>query len=258
MSRSRNIKPGFFKNDQLAECEPLARILFAGLWCEADREGRLEDRPKKIKAACLPYDECDCDDLLNQLSAGGFIVRYVVDGKGIIQVSEFAKHQNPHVKEAASSLPAPVKPGASTVQAEEIPERAGLIPSLLIPDSPTLIPESIKEQTPEGEEPPSGGPPVEQKAIDPIWGAGLAFLVRKGIPEKQARPLIGKLRKAAGDVRTGAILAKAEEDDISDPAPWLMAAAEKSKATGKPSAAADFRNTTYTGTPYDELPPELR
>lgn len=27
---------------------------------------------------------------------------------------------------------------------------------------------------------------------------------------------------------------------------------------GKPSAAADFRNTTYTGTPYDELPPELR
>lgn len=27
---------------------------------------------------------------------------------------------------------------------------------------------------------------------------------------------------------------------------------------GKPSAAADFRNSTYTGTPYDELPPELR
>jgi hypothetical protein len=137
MSRSRNIKPGFFQNDQLAECDPLARILFAGLWCEADREGRLEDRPKKIKAACLPYDSCDCDSLLNQLAAGGFIVRYVVDGKGIIQVAEFAKHQNPHVKEAASSLPAPEKPGACTVQAEEIPERAGLIPSLLIPDSPT-------------------------------------------------------------------------------------------------------------------------
>jgi hypothetical protein len=136
MARSRNIKPGFFQNDRLADCEPLARILFAGLWCEADREGRLEDRPKKIRAACLPYDECDCDDLLNQLAAGGFIVRYVVGGKGIIQVSEFAKHQNPHVKEAASSLPAPEKPGACTVQAEEIPERAGLIPSLLIPDSP--------------------------------------------------------------------------------------------------------------------------
>ena len=115
-----------------------------------------------------------------------------------------------------------------------------------------------QEQTPSGEAPPAGGPPVEQKPIDPIWGTGLAFLVRKGIPEKQARSLIGKLRNAAGDVQTGAILAKADEDDISDPAPWLMAAAQKTKATGKPSAAADFRNTTYTGTPYDELPPELR
>lgn len=136
MSRSRNIKPGFFQNEILAECEPLARLLFEGLWCEADREGRLEDRPKRIKAACLPYDDCDCEDLLDQLASRGFIVRYVVDGKGIIQVAKFSKHQNPHVKEAASSLPAPEKPGAFTVQAEEIPEGAGRIPSLLIPDSP--------------------------------------------------------------------------------------------------------------------------
>jgi hypothetical protein len=55
VARSRNIKPGFFLNDELAECEPLARILFAGLWCIADREGRLEDRPKRIKAEVLPY-----------------------------------------------------------------------------------------------------------------------------------------------------------------------------------------------------------
>lgn len=136
MSRSRNIKPGFFQNEILAECEPLARLLFEGLWCEADREGRLEDRPKRIKAACLPYDDCDCEDLLDQLASRGFIIRYVVDGKGIIQVAKFAKHQNPHVKEAASSLPAPEKPGAFPVQDEEKPEQAGRIPSLLIPDSP--------------------------------------------------------------------------------------------------------------------------
>ena len=28
--RSRNLKPGFFKNELLAECDPLARILFEG------------------------------------------------------------------------------------------------------------------------------------------------------------------------------------------------------------------------------------
>jgi len=54
VARARNIKPGFFKNDQLAECHPLARLLFAGLWCEADRAGRLKDRPKRLKVECLP------------------------------------------------------------------------------------------------------------------------------------------------------------------------------------------------------------
>ena len=95
MARSRNIKPGFFLNDQLAEIEPLGRLLFAGLWCIADREGRLEDRPRRIKAEVLPYDNCDVDELLNQLAGRGFIVRYEVDGEGYIQVVNFIKHQNP-------------------------------------------------------------------------------------------------------------------------------------------------------------------
>jgi hypothetical protein len=144
VSRARNIKPGFFKNDLLAECQPLARILFAGLWCEADRAGRLEDRPKRLKADILPYDECDIDALLAELSNRGFIVRYVVDGKGFIAVPEFGKHQNPHCKEPASTIPAPDKHGASTVQqrGKNRSRRA---------DSPSLIPDSPsqKEQLPE-------------------------------------------------------------------------------------------------------------
>ena len=75
MPRARNIKPGFFKNDILAECNPLARILFAGLWCEADREGRLEDRPKRLKAEYLPYDQCDIGTLLDELEKHDFVVR---------------------------------------------------------------------------------------------------------------------------------------------------------------------------------------
>jgi len=75
MARIRGIKPGFFTNDLLAEVDPLGRILFAGLWCHADRAGRLEDRPRKIKAEVLPYDACDVDDLLNDLVRHGFIDR---------------------------------------------------------------------------------------------------------------------------------------------------------------------------------------
>lgn len=105
--RARNIKPSFFTNDILAECEPLARILFAGLWTVSDREGRLEDRPKKIKAEVLPYDNCDADSLLQQLSTKGFILRYESDGCKYIQINRFVKHQNPHHMEIPSQIPAP-------------------------------------------------------------------------------------------------------------------------------------------------------
>lgn len=107
MARSRNIKPGFFTNDDLGELDPLARLLFAGMWTLADREGRMLDRPKKIKAEVLPYDECDAEAYLCQLEERNFILRYEVDGVRYIQVLAWWKHQKPHFKEAPSAIPAP-------------------------------------------------------------------------------------------------------------------------------------------------------
>lgn len=107
MARSRNIKPSIMDNEELAELGALHRLLFIYLWMLADREGRLEDRPKRIAAQALPYDRsADVDAMLNDLQASGFVSRYKVDGAGVIQVLAFAKHQTPHVREAASSLPA--------------------------------------------------------------------------------------------------------------------------------------------------------
>lgn len=121
MARLRTIKPGFFLDEYLAECQPLARILFAGLWCIADREGRLEDRPRRIKAECLPYDDCDVEQLLDELLAHGFIMRYSVNGGSYITIPKWAKHQSPHQKEAASTIPAPDLTDASTIPALEFP-----------------------------------------------------------------------------------------------------------------------------------------
>lgn len=117
--RSRNLKPGFFKNEALAECSPLARLLFAGLWCLADREGRLEDRPKRIRAELLPYDDGSVEEILSELHEAGFILRYAAAGGRFIQVANFGKHQNPHCKEQASTIPAPDMHGASMVQAPD-------------------------------------------------------------------------------------------------------------------------------------------
>ena len=119
MARARNIKPGFFSNDVLAECEPLARLLFAGLWTIADREGRLEDRPKRIKAELLPYDDCNIDALLDALHSKGFILRYSVENQQLIQILAFTKHQNPHKNEVHSTLPQPEQHSTSTAQAQD-------------------------------------------------------------------------------------------------------------------------------------------
>lgn len=108
MARARNIKPGFFKNEILGVADPLYSLLFEGLWVLADRAGRLEDRPLRIKGEIFPYrDGLDMDAMLEWLQVNGFIQRYVSGGKKCILVLEFVKHQNPHKNEADSELPAP-------------------------------------------------------------------------------------------------------------------------------------------------------
>ena len=134
MARSRNIKPGFFKNEVLAELDPMVRLLCIGLWTLADREGRLEDRPARIKAEIFPYEKFNADEGLETLATARFILRYMVGGCKYIQIFNFLKHQSPHVNEQASTIPAP-----DMHQTASVP--VALIPSSLIPSS--LIPESI-------------------------------------------------------------------------------------------------------------------
>jgi len=122
MARSRNIKPGFFLDDELAELDPLARLLFIGLWIVADCEGRLEYRPKRIKAEILPYDDCNIAKLLGDLAQSQFIAIYNVKEKRYIAIANFAKHQNPHPNEVrkGSAIPSPEECATETLETEEI------------------------------------------------------------------------------------------------------------------------------------------
>jgi hypothetical protein len=131
--RARNLKPNFFKNDRLAELPPLARLLYQGLWCLADREGRLEDRPLRIKAEILPYDKCDINALLDTLADAGFIRRY---GPGYIDIPKFKCHQNPHHHEKASIIPAYSDIGTKDVQVVDLSHTNPA-------ESPILNPESL-------------------------------------------------------------------------------------------------------------------
>lgn len=172
MARSRNIKPGFFGNEYLAELNPMARLLFAGLWCLADREGRLEDRPKRIKAETLAYDDCDVDKMLDDLmnAEEQFIVRYEVEGNKYIQISNFKKHQNPHKSEKLSVIPpiteqAQYKYRTSTVQ-ERVYNVSNPADSLnLIPDSLILIPSSLIADSSEKDAAAADGEKVDKESL---------------------------------------------------------------------------------------------
>lgn len=121
MSRIRYLKPGFFTDDDLGGCSLPARILFAGLWTVADREGRLEDRPRRLKVQLLPYDDVDCDELLDELEANKLIIRYEVFETSYIAIPGWSKHQKPHHQEPESAIPEPSSSHLNPFTSQSLP-----------------------------------------------------------------------------------------------------------------------------------------
>jgi hypothetical protein len=206
MARARNIKPALFTNEILGVGHPLCTLLFQGLWLLADRSGRLEDRPLRIKAEIFPYREADVDAMLHWLAHKGFIVRYQADGKAFIEVLNFTKHQNPHKNEKESEIPS-VSDGCIT--SDILGTRSEFIGSapadslssdLLIPDS--LIPDVLipdKKPLPVAEAPAPSNiqvlkPKPKQKTEAQVantntWDAyTIAYLERYGVePVRNAK-----------------------------------------------------------------------
>lgn len=155
MARSRNIKPGLAANADLAECSIFARYLFALLPTIADREGRLEDRPKQIKGELLRFDNEDVAPLLHELAERRFIIRYQNAAGRWIQITKFWRHQTPHYSEKDSVI---MPPSFQEWPAHERTENPGTLPldgghdpgliepikgGVQPPDSFNLIPDSL-------------------------------------------------------------------------------------------------------------------
>ena len=149
MARTRSLKPSFFKNEYLAECEPMARLLFAGLWTLADCDGRLECRPLRVKAELFPYDNCDIVSLLGQLQARKFIVVYEVGGQRYIEIPTFMEHQRCHPSESSNSLPAAEKGEAIIFhgEPEKIIANCALYPSTFNPSTSNPLDAPTKPAT---------------------------------------------------------------------------------------------------------------
>ena len=171
MARTRSVKPSFFKNEFLAECEPMARLLFVGLWTLADSQGRMEFRPMRIKAELFPYENCDILGLLKQLADRGFVRAYESDNVKVLEIPTFGDHQRCHPDERDEGLPAPdgggttivfpepnakpgnpaLEPGNPTLEPGNPPASCAFNPLILLPSSSTA---PSKPATRSGSKPP--------------------------------------------------------------------------------------------------------
>jgi hypothetical protein len=104
MARIRTVKPEFFTSDDICPLSPSARLLYIGLWCEADREGRMVWTPRGFKRRYLPDDQCDIDALCRELLDRDLVRLY---GEGLAYIPTFSTHQHVNPRETPSRLPEP-------------------------------------------------------------------------------------------------------------------------------------------------------
>lgn len=182
--RIRTIKPEFFRDGTITKLSPLARLLFIGLWCCADRSGRLEDRPDDLQLTLLPAErDIVIDALLSLLAEARLIIRYAVNGGRYIQVVNFEKHQRITGKELEQELKYPDPP-------QVLPWD--------VPGTTQVSPECVKEsQERKGKErngvipiahsPSANGPVASlKKAMADAWG-GLFVAFWAKYPRKVAK-----------------------------------------------------------------------
>ncbi len=181
--RARNIKPGFYKNEDLAACSVYARLLAPGLWMMADREGRMEYRPLRIKAEIFPYDSVEVHVLLEELEGAGHIQTFYHGDKRFVQICKFSDHQRPHQNEAQSTIPAP--PPKSSQRNQQVAETSHQGSKCFAPreqalrsesvslfsESPSLNAESLSPAVRENGEAPFAVPAVASatpEVVDPV------------------------------------------------------------------------------------------
>ena len=115
MARIRTIKPEFFTSEDIVGMSPLARLFYVSLWCESDREGRFEWKPGTFKMRYFPGDNCDINELANELIAKGLVVLFSANGKNYAEIPTFTEHQVINNRETPSTIP-PRVPHASTTR----------------------------------------------------------------------------------------------------------------------------------------------
>jgi len=93
MARIRTIKPEFWTDSKVVQLSPIARLLFIGCWNFADDYGALAADPLQLKLRVLPAEQCDPQQLVDELLDAG-LLRPTTNGQDTFWiVAGWEKHQ---------------------------------------------------------------------------------------------------------------------------------------------------------------------
>ena len=109
MPTRRMIDPSFWTSETVGALTRDQRLLFIGLWSNADDQGRIRGHVALVRSCIFPYDDISLDEIradLAALSEGAFILCYQVEGREVIQIKNWWTYQRPQWA-YPSDLPAP-------------------------------------------------------------------------------------------------------------------------------------------------------
>lgn len=145
MARIRSLHPGFWTDENIVSVSLEARMLFIGLWGEADDGGAFPWKPLTLKMRLFPADALDISTLLEELEKATLVKRYTpsphapadptYDSQIYGAIRNFGKWQSPRSPSRRHPMPdelrlfcktetiCPVDPDALPQNAETASER---------------------------------------------------------------------------------------------------------------------------------------
>lgn len=98
MPTRRMIDPAIWQSETIAALTRNRRLLFIGLFSNADDQGRLRAHPALIRSLVFPYDDIPLDEIeadLQAIAEQGSIHLYEAGGKRCLQIVNWWKYQSP-------------------------------------------------------------------------------------------------------------------------------------------------------------------
>jgi hypothetical protein len=259
MARIRSLKPELCLDEQLADCDIAARLMYVLLMPHCDDGGVHQAKPRTVKAEVFPHDEgitaAQVSVWMCQLIEAGLVVEYEVAGERFWCIRNWLNLQK--VEKPNPRFPRPDSEGAVIIR-RDVGDPSPPIPAVVADESPKPREDSPADGRMEGREgvdrregvfsvadataatAASGTlPGIEVAEQQPMTAKARVFALGKAILGDKAGALLGKWSSTYGDAQVAQVLADAAAEEPHEPKAWITKALEvraAKQSAGQPSS----------------------